>query len=156
MLVEQYGCCGGMATMGLVAPFMTCYEAGGNTMLIRGLFEELVDRMVACGGAIHPSEVPARSAFTSYIGPGHLHVTPFDAEALKRVADEMLTEADRQEWLVPPHDAAALADRILKWWTCGERGNAPALTDDLDIDHLISRWLTFVQAGTTGRREASR
>ena len=93
MLVEQYGCCGGMATMGLVAPFMTCYEAGGNTMLIRGLFEELVERMVACGGAIHPSEVPARSAFTSYIGPGHLHVTPFDAEALKRVADEMLTEA---------------------------------------------------------------
>ena len=24
MLVEQYGCCGGMATMGLVAPFMRC------------------------------------------------------------------------------------------------------------------------------------
>jgi len=93
MLVERHGCCGGMATMGLVAPFMTCYEAGGDTMLIRGLFEELVDRLVACGGAIHPSEVPAHSSFTSYIGPGHLHVTPFDAEALKRVADEMLTEA---------------------------------------------------------------
>lgn len=93
MLIEQHGCCGGMATMGLVAPFMTCYEAGGNTMLIRGLFEELVDRLVACGGAIHPSEVPTRSSFTSYIGPGHLHVTPFDAEALKRVADEMLTDA---------------------------------------------------------------
>lgn len=93
MLVEQHGCCGGMATMGLVGPFMTCYEAGGETMLIRGLFEELVDRLVACGGAIHPSQVPARSSFTSYIGPGHLHVTPFDPEALKRVADEMLQEA---------------------------------------------------------------
>ena len=39
--------------------------------------------------------------------------------------------------------------RILKWWKRGERGNAPALTGNLDIDHLIGRWLDFVQ--TTAR-----
>ena len=59
--------------------------------------------------------------------------------------DELLTEADKQKWLVPPHDAAALADRILKWWKNAERGKVPELTADLNIDHLIDRWLDFVQ-----------
>lgn len=93
LLIEQHGYCGGMATAGLVAPFMTCYDSSGNTRLIRGLFEEIVDRLVAEGGAIQPYEVPASSAFTSYIQVGHVHVTPFRAESLKRIADEMLTES---------------------------------------------------------------
>ena len=93
MLVEAGAFCGGMATAGLVAPFMTCYDSGGGTMLIRGLFEEIVDRLVAMGGALHPSTVEASSAFTSYITAGHIHVTPFDAEALKLLADRMLKEA---------------------------------------------------------------
>ena len=70
--------------------------------------------------------------------------------------DELLTEADKQKWLVPPHDAAALADRILKWWKNAERGKVPELTADLNIDHLIDRWLNFVQSRTTGRQAASR
>ena len=93
MLIEQQGYCGGMATAGLVAPFMTCYDSGGNTMLIRGLFEEIVNRLVEIGGALPPSEIPTSSAFTSYITAGHIHVTPFKAEALKLVADRMLDEA---------------------------------------------------------------
>ena len=82
-----------MATAGLVAPFMTCYDSGGNSMLIKGLFEEIVNRLVEIGGAIHPSKIPTSSAFTSYITAGHIHVTPFKAEALKLVADKMLSEA---------------------------------------------------------------
>lgn len=93
MLIEQSGYCGGMATAGLVAPFMTCYDSGGNTMLIRGLFEEIVNRLVEMGGAIHPSQIPTSSAFTSYITKGHIHVTPFKAESLKLLADRMLAEA---------------------------------------------------------------
>ena len=93
MLIEQNGFCGGMATAGLVAPFMTCYDSGGNTMLIRGLFEEIVNRLVEMKGALHPSEIPTSSAFTSYITAGHIHVTPFKAELLKLLADRMLTEA---------------------------------------------------------------
>lgn len=61
-----------MATSGLVAPFMTCFDSGGNTRLIRGMFEEVVDRMCAYGGAIQPSEIPTASAFTSYIANGHM------------------------------------------------------------------------------------
>ena len=93
LLVEKNAFCGGMATAGMVAPFMTCYDSGGDKMLIRGLFEELVERLIAVGGAIHPSKVESKTAFTSYIDKGHVHVTPFKAEALKIVADEMLAEA---------------------------------------------------------------
>ena len=96
ILVEQGGSCGGMATRGLVGPFMTCYDRKGETMIIRGLFEEIVNRMVARGYAIHPSEVHAGTAFTSWIVVGHAHVTPFEPEGLKLVMDEMLQEAGVQ------------------------------------------------------------
>ena len=93
ILVEQGGFCGGMATRGLVGPFMTCYDAKGETMIIRGLFEEIVNRMVARGFAIHPSEVAGGTAFTSWIKIGHEHVTPYEPEGLKVIMDEMLMEA---------------------------------------------------------------
>ena len=93
ILIEQGGFCGGMATRGLVGPFMTCYDAKGETMIIRGLFEEIVCRMVERGYAIHPSEVEGGTAFTSWIKIGHEHVTPFEAEGLKLIIDEMLEEA---------------------------------------------------------------
>lgn len=93
LLVEQNGFCGGMATAGLVGPFMTCYDSAGETMIIRGLFEEIVDRLVARGFAIHPKDVMGGTAFTSWIKVGHDHVTPFEAEGLKLILDEMLSEA---------------------------------------------------------------
>ena len=93
LLVEQAGFCGGMATQGMVGPFMTCYDRKGENMIIRGLFSEIVDRMVERGFAIHPSQVRAGTAFTSWITLGHDHVTPFEPEGLKLILDEMLTEA---------------------------------------------------------------
>lgn len=92
-LLEQYGFAGGMATAGLVGPFMTCYDKTGETMIIRGLFSEIVDRLVERGGAIHPSLVRAGSAYTSWIVEGHDHCTPFDSEMLKKLLDDMLREA---------------------------------------------------------------
>lgn len=94
MLLEQNGFSGGMATAGLVGPFMTCYDKTGETMIIRGLFAEIVDRLVSRGGAIHPSVVRAGTAYTSWIVNGHDHCTPFDAEILKKLLDDMLTEAN--------------------------------------------------------------
>ncbi|MBQ8895086.1 MAG: FAD-dependent oxidoreductase [Clostridia bacterium] len=91
-LVEQSGSCGGMATAGLVGPFMTCYDAKGERMIIRGIFQEIVERLVKRGFAIHPKEVLGGTAFTSWIKVGHDHCTPFEAEGLKLVLDEMLLE----------------------------------------------------------------
>ena len=93
LLIEQAGACGGMATTGMVGPFMTCYDSKGENMIIRGIFEEIVDRMVEKGFAIHPSEVRQGTGFTSWIKIGHDHVTPFEPEGLKLVMDEMLTES---------------------------------------------------------------
>ena len=93
LLVEQNGFCGGMATAGLVGPFMTSYDAKGERMIIRGIFEEIVLRMTERGYAIHPKDVRAGTAFTSWIKVGHDHVTPFEAEGLKIILDEMLEEA---------------------------------------------------------------
>lgn len=92
VLVEEGGFSGGMATRGLVGPFMTCYDSDGENMIIRGLFEEIVCRMVERGYAIHPRDVRSGTAFTSWIKVGHDHVTPFEAEGLKLILDEMLTE----------------------------------------------------------------
>lgn len=115
ILVEKNAFCGGMATAGMVAPFMTCYDSGGNKMLIRGIFEELVERLIAVGGAIHPSKVESKTAFTSYIDKGHVHVTPFKAESLKFVADEMLTEAGvKILYHTQLVDAEAEGDRVTR------------------------------------------
>lgn len=93
LLAEQGGCLGGMATQGLVGPFMTCYDSKGERMIIRGIFEEIVERLVARGFAIHPREVRSGTGFTSWIKIGHDHVTPFEAEGLKLVLDEMVRES---------------------------------------------------------------
>ncbi len=93
LLIEEGGFAGGMATRGLVGPFMTSYDKDGKQMIIRGLFEEVVNRLVKRGGAIHPRDVRAGTAFTSWIVVGHDHVTPFEPECLKLVMDEMLVEA---------------------------------------------------------------
>ena len=91
-LVERYGFLGGNATAGLVGPFMTSYSDDGKTQLVRGVFEELVKRMEQVGGAIHPDKVRAGSAYAGFFVKGHDHVTPFDPEAVKLVAAEMMVE----------------------------------------------------------------
>ena len=93
LVVEQGNCLGGMGTQGLVGPFMTCYDKKGEVQLIRGLFDEIVRRMVAIGGAIHPSEVRAGTSFSAWHVRGHDHCTPFEPEALKCVLDDLCAEA---------------------------------------------------------------
>ena len=96
LLIESGNCLGGMATIGQVNPFMTSFDKSGDNMIIRGLFAEIIDRLVARGAAIQPKDVPPGQSFTSYITVGHNHTAPFDAEVLKVVLDEMCEEAGVQ------------------------------------------------------------
>jgi len=98
-LVEQYGFLGGMSTAGLVGPFMTSFSGDGRTQIIGGVFDELVRRMEAQGGAIHPQKVRSGSPESGYYVYGHDHVTPFDPEMVKIVAADMLLEQGVQLWL---------------------------------------------------------
>ncbi len=93
LLVERYGFLGGMATAGLVGPFMTSYGIDGQDPIIEGIFKDVVDRMIAMGAALDPAGIQGFSAYGGYHTYGHEHVTPFDPEALKVVAQEMAIEA---------------------------------------------------------------
>lgn len=93
LLIERCGFVGGMATAALVGPFMTCYDGKGETQIIRGIFDELVRKLEEEGGAIHPSRVGWATPHAAFIRIGHDHVTPFDSEMLKIVAEQMLLEA---------------------------------------------------------------
>ncbi len=92
-LVERYGFLGGNATAGLVGPFMTSYSDDGETQLVKGVFDELVRRMETFGGAVHPEQVRTGSPYSGFFSKGHDHVTPFDPEAVKLAAAEMMEEA---------------------------------------------------------------
>jgi hypothetical protein len=92
-LVERFGFLGGNATAGLVGPFMTSYSMDGKIQLIKGVFEELVERAERLGGAIHPGKVEGGTDYSGFIAHGHHRVTPFDPEMVKLVSAEMCQEA---------------------------------------------------------------
>lgn len=92
VLAERNGYLGGMATAGLVGPFMTATTPKGGTQLIRGFFDEFVRRMEAKGGAIHPLKAKIGS-FSSYRAGGHYGMTTFDPETFKSVAEQTCREA---------------------------------------------------------------
>lgn len=95
VLVERYGYLGGTATASLVGPFMGSCEGEGaeRLQLIRGIFDEIVRRMEARGGAIHPTRVVRGEGHCGFRLSGHNGVTPFEPEVLKAVAAEMCLEA---------------------------------------------------------------
>ena len=93
LVFEAHGCIGGMGTSGMVSPFMTSYDAPCANMIIRGVFEELVNRMVEIGGAIDPKGVRNEQPYASYFHIGHNNVTPFDPHAFKLIGMRMLRES---------------------------------------------------------------
>lgn len=93
VLIESGGYLGGTATKGMVGPFMTCYDAKGENRIIKGLFAQLVQRLINENGAVDPSECPGGDSHSGYRISGHIGVTPFDIEALKRVMEQMCLEA---------------------------------------------------------------
>ncbi len=74
LLIERYGFLGGMATAGLVNPFMTHCTSTGEP-LIGGIFDELRVRLADLGG---------------------IHANTFDSESMKLVLQEMALEAGAQ------------------------------------------------------------
>ena len=56
LIVEKYGFLGGMATAGLVNPFMSFYErGGGNVVANAGLFASLLEKVYSLGGSNSPN-----------------------------------------------------------------------------------------------------
>ena len=93
LLIDRNAMPGGMATAGLVGPFMTCYDDDGQEQIVKGIFDELCVRTEQAGGAIHPSKVKGMTPYSSYYIRSHRHVTPFLSETLAVVMEEMLLQA---------------------------------------------------------------
>ncbi|MCK5379920.1 MAG: FAD-dependent oxidoreductase [Candidatus Latescibacteria bacterium] len=84
LLIERYGFLGGLATAGLIAPILGHTASRGAEPVVEGLLRELTERMHALDGA--PSWQEACQEWG----------IRFDAEAFKRVADQMTQEAGVQ------------------------------------------------------------
>ncbi|MEO6991458.1 MAG: FAD-dependent oxidoreductase [Candidatus Baltobacteraceae bacterium] len=82
MLVERYGFLGGTATAAMVGPWMTYHS--GETRIVGGIAQEIVERLVARGGS--PGHVRDASDYVPTI-------TPFDPEMHKALLFEMMRES---------------------------------------------------------------
>ncbi len=63
LLIEKYGFLGGMATAGLVYPFMSYVENGGKAVANAGLFAGLLDLLYKIGGTDSPDSRHFRQEF---------------------------------------------------------------------------------------------
>lgn len=93
IIIEKAEMLGGMATAGLVGPFMTCYDNDAKEQIVKGIFDELCIRTEQQGGAIHPSRVEGMTTYSSYYVKSHRHVTPFLSETLEITMEDMVQES---------------------------------------------------------------
>ncbi len=115
LLIERYGFLGGMATAGLVNPFMT-WHAGGQP-IIRGLFERILERLDDYGGWGGPRQSSA-----------------FDEEMFKFVAEDLCEEAGvRLSLHTMLADAEAADGRVERIATLSKSG-LRAVEGDIFID----------------------
>ena len=91
LLIEKNGWVGGMATSGLVHPFMPSYA--GNRPINRGIFWEIVERLSKMDAVVHPDTTMMDTGYTGFVVWPHAHVTPFDVEAIKWVMQDLLEES---------------------------------------------------------------
>ncbi len=54
IIIEKHGCFGGMATSGLVFPFMRDTEYGSETPVNAGLYSTLKEEIYSLGGSVAP------------------------------------------------------------------------------------------------------
>ncbi len=83
LIVEQYGFFGGSLTAMGVGPMMSFHNNTGE-QVVKGLPQELIDRLVARGAS--PGHIEDSTTYCST-------VTPFDSEFLKMELEAMLEEA---------------------------------------------------------------
>lgn len=83
LLIEKQPFLGGSLTAMGVGPMMSFHNKAG-TQVVKGLPQEVIDRLVAAGAS--PGHIPDSITYCST-------VTPFDSESLKIVLETMATEA---------------------------------------------------------------
>ncbi len=91
LMIEKNGWVGGMATSGLVHPFMPSYA--GDKPINRGIFREILDRLSGMNALVHPDTTKMGTGYTGFVVWPHAHVAPFDVEAIKWVMQDLMEES---------------------------------------------------------------
>ncbi|MGI6296303.1 MAG: FAD-dependent oxidoreductase [Armatimonadota bacterium] len=136
MLVERYGYLGGMATAGLVFPFMTRYA--GGVQIIDGIFQELIERLDAKGGYGGPE----RSAM-------------FDAEAFKLVADEICLESGVKLLLHTMVDGVEVDSSLIKKAIIHNKSGEGSISANIFIDGTGDADLAYLAGAPCEKGRAS-
>jgi len=121
--IERYGFLGGTLTAAMVAPIMGFHA--GERQVVRGIPQEIVDRLVALDAS--PGHVPDPIDFC-------YTVTPFDYEGLKRVLMEMAVEAGVELWLHTIFLEAAAAEGRVEAVRVWQKDGIKTLRAPLFID----------------------
>lgn len=89
VLIEPSSILGGAGTGSLVGPWMTNYYQ--DEQVIRGVFQDVVDQLVAYEGSPGTVKCPYDQAGSTRGTGGH--ITPFDAEILKFVLNKLVIQS---------------------------------------------------------------
>lgn len=123
LLIERYGFLGGTLTNAGVGPMMTFHA--GERQVVGGIAQELVDRLAerrACLGHIRDT--------TGYV----FTVTPFDAEQLKFVLDQMMQESGVEVLLHTMLAKASAHDGLLRAVTVCNKAGLTQLEGRIFVD----------------------
>ncbi|MFA6473015.1 MAG: FAD-dependent oxidoreductase [Candidatus Latescibacterota bacterium] len=132
LLVEKYGFLGGMATSALVLPYMK-YSAG-DTLIIRGLFEEFLDVLQKNGGIreIHDTaqdQIRLNTFTTDLQSRAH-----FDDELMKCVLDRFVLDSGVQLLLHGQAIGVLKKENTVKTLRVFHKGGVEDLSADIFID----------------------
>ena len=120
-LIEQYAFAGGMATAGMVSPFMK-FEIAGDR-LVKGIFLELEQRMTAIGGMVNNG---------------------FSGDAFRNVAWQLLTEAEVHPIFNAALISAEMRESHIQSVTFQKNGHSQSLSAKNFIDSSGDAQLLFL------------
>lgn len=134
LLVERYGFLGGMATAGLVNPYMTYWA--GEEQIINGIHQEICDRLTALGA----------------YGKGSR--TAFDSEAYKFVADRMCEESGVNLLLHSLLSDVTISDGVINSVEIAGKSGKQSVKAEVFIDCTGDADLAFMAGATCEKGRA--
>jgi flavin-dependent dehydrogenase len=146
VLIERHGFVGGMATAGL----MTCINGFRNehppchVQTVRGLAQELINRLLAAGGAC---ECTAHGNFCELQPDECPYAVSIDPEVLKRVALEMLVEAGVKLMLHTWFSDAPSSGRFVEAAIVENKSGRQAVRGQIYVDAAAPALVTRVRRG---------
>ena len=157
LLVERYAFLGGTATAGLMTSFngFRNEHPPDHVQTVRGYAQELIDRLLAAGGAC------ACTAHGNFgpMKPGECpYAVSFDSEILKRVALEMLCDAGVDLMLHTSFSNALSEDRNIRAIVVENKSGRQAVQGKIvvdatgDGDVAARAGASYEQAAKTGQR----